>query len=78
MSAHSCADILNELYLYLDGELDAPGTTTIEDHLRHCRACLEAFDFEAELKRVVAIRARTSCSAEFIAVLRVMLVEVQP
>jgi mycothiol system anti-sigma-R factor len=51
-----CDDILNELYRFLDGEIDAGERSVIESHLRDCAPCLEAFDFETELRRVIASR----------------------
>jgi mycothiol system anti-sigma-R factor len=56
MSEHECAEAVRKLYPYLDGELDADMIAMVESHLRHCTPCLEAFDFEAELRKVVANR----------------------
>lgn len=53
-----CNNALAELYYYLDGEMDDVARARIEGHLRDCSPCLEAFDFEAELRRVVADRCR--------------------
>ncbi|HET9072625.1 MAG TPA: mycothiol system anti-sigma-R factor [Acidimicrobiales bacterium] len=55
-----CRDALDALYRYLDGELDDERRRTIHHHLERCSPCLEAFDFEAELKVVVAQRCRES------------------
>jgi mycothiol system anti-sigma-R factor len=54
MTGHNCEDALAELQLYLDKELDEETVVRIEAHLRGCSPCLEAYDFEAELRRVVA------------------------
>ena len=54
MTGHNCDDALSELHLYLDRELDSGTMARVEAHLRGCSPCLEAFDFEAELRRVVA------------------------
>jgi len=54
MTEHHCEDALAELHRYLDRELDDHQRAEIETHLRGCSPCLEAFDFEAELKRMVA------------------------
>lgn len=56
--ADDCDDALAELYLFLDGELDDAARERIEGHLRQCSPCLEAFDFEAELRRILADRCR--------------------
>ena len=55
---HNCDDALAELYGYLDGELNDVVVAKVEEHLQHCSPCLEAFDFEAELRRVVSIKCR--------------------
>jgi mycothiol system anti-sigma-R factor len=51
-----CADSLHELYTFLDGELTDDKRSTIHQHLEDCSPCLEAFDFEAELRTVIARR----------------------
>jgi mycothiol system anti-sigma-R factor len=49
-----CDEALRTLYTFLDGELTVERRATIQRHLDICSPCLEAFDFEAELKMVVA------------------------
>jgi anti-sigma factor (TIGR02949 family) len=53
-----CLDALHRLYHFLDGELTPETRQAIEAHLDACRPCLEAFDFEAELRRVIAAKCR--------------------
>lgn len=53
-----CSDALHELYQYLDGELTDDRRQVIESHLHACGECFEAFDFQAELKQVVAQKCR--------------------
>jgi len=53
-----CNDALQTLYHYLDGELTPARRSAIQQHLSHCAPCLGAFDFEAELKAVVARSCR--------------------
>lgn len=55
---HGCDDALTKLYEYLDNELDENLRAQIEAHLAECSPCLEAFDFEAELRRVIADRCQ--------------------
>ena len=50
----NCEEALHELYTFLDGELTDDRRTRIRTHLDDCSPCLEVFDFEAELKRMVA------------------------
>lgn len=59
-----CQEALDTLYHFLDGELDEARRTAIQEHLDRCSSCLEAFDFEAELKTVVAQRCRESVPDE--------------
>ena len=52
-----CRESLTELYGFLDGELTIERRQVIRLHLDGCHGCLEAYDFEAELRIVVS----TSC-----------------
>ena len=54
MADGNCDDALHELYGYLDGELTAERRNDIQHHLDDCPPCYEAFDFEAELRLVIA------------------------
>lgn len=56
--AGDCQDALHTLYHYLDGELTEERRLAIKRHLNECQPCLHAFDFEAELKVVVARSCR--------------------
>jgi len=49
-----CEAALQELYLYLDGELTVEKRAVIKGHLDDCSPCFEAFDFEAELRTVIS------------------------
>ena len=51
-----CNETLRELYLVLDGELTDSDRDHIQQHLDDCLPCLEAYDFEAELRMVVRNR----------------------
>ena len=53
-----CQEALDTLYHFLDGELTDERRVQIQQHLSRCSPCLEAFDFEAELKLVIAKRCR--------------------
>jgi len=53
-----CNDALEELYQYLDGELTEARREDITSHLNACGECFEAFDFQAELRQVVAHKCR--------------------
>jgi mycothiol system anti-sigma-R factor len=60
MDAHKpdCDDAVHRLYHFLDGELTPEKRTEIKRHLDACLPCLEAFDFEAELRVVIATKCR--------------------
>ncbi len=58
MGGGECEEALRTLYHFLDGELTSERRTAIQRHLSECSPCLEAFDFEAELKILVARSCR--------------------
>lgn len=51
-----CNETLKELYGFLDGQLSDDDREHIRHHLDDCSPCLEAFDFEAELRFVIRHR----------------------
>jgi mycothiol system anti-sigma-R factor len=55
-SSTACEEALKELYVYIDGELTEEKRSMIAGHLDDCNPCLEAFDFEAELRMVISRR----------------------
>ena len=53
-----CDEAVHRLYHFLDGELTGERRVQIQRHLDECLPCLEAFDFEAELRIVIATKCR--------------------
>jgi len=53
-----CQEAIETLYHFLDGELTEARRHDISAHLIECSPCLDAFDFEAELKVVIARKCR--------------------
>lgn len=53
-----CDEAVHRLYHFLDGELTSDKRVEIQRHLDACLPCLEAFDFEAELRIVIATKCR--------------------
>jgi mycothiol system anti-sigma-R factor len=53
-----CNDTLRELETFLDEELTPETRDAIHAHLEGCPDCLQAFDFHAELKAMIAHRCR--------------------
>lgn len=56
----SCTDAVHRLYEFLDGELTPALRMVIQQHLDDCLPCLEAFDFEAELRSMIAAKCQDS------------------
>jgi mycothiol system anti-sigma-R factor len=52
--AHDCAEILAQLYLFLDHEIDDATCAEIEQHLDECHPCLEMYDLDRIVKTLVA------------------------
>jgi mycothiol system anti-sigma-R factor len=51
-----CNAMLARLYSFLDGELNDDRRAKIQLHLDGCPSCFSKFDFEAELRIVIAKR----------------------
>lgn len=49
-----CNESLSELQRYLDGELDDVSCAQVLAHLDECIECYHAYDFQAELRDVIA------------------------
>lgn len=62
-TAEGCDEALASLYHFLDGELDDVRRDEIAKHLDDCSPCLEAFDFEAELRIVIAAKCTDTVPA---------------
>ena len=54
MAGRDCDDAQHELYGYLDGELTVERRQIIQQHLDDCPPCGDSFEFEAELRIVIA------------------------
>ena len=53
-----CSEAVEVLYHFLDGQLTEERRILIKRHLDDCPPCLDAFDFEAELRVVIAHKCR--------------------
>jgi mycothiol system anti-sigma-R factor len=53
-----CNETLRELEQFLDQELTETVRAEIHVHLQGCPECLEAFEFHAELRTVIAAKCR--------------------
>ena len=55
---NECIEAAELLYHYIDGELTSERRVLITSHLDGCPPCLDAFDFEAELRTIIAQRCQ--------------------
>jgi mycothiol system anti-sigma-R factor len=55
-----CGEVLDRVYDYLDGEMDAEDAATFHRHLEECAPCLRQYDLDIALKVLV----RRSCQCE--------------
>ena len=67
----NCQETLNEMYAYLDAELATERATEIIDHLKTCTDCQSAYEFHAEFKSIIRVKAQNDeLSAGFLDRLR--------
>jgi mycothiol system anti-sigma-R factor len=59
-----CDGAIHRIYEYLDGELTVWRRHVIARHLDECPPCAEGFDFEIELRQVVASKCRDEVPPE--------------
>ena len=50
MAGDDCAEALEQMYEFLDSELDSASKRKIQDHLDECGPCLQHFDLERVVK----------------------------
>ena len=73
-----CTEVLDRIYAYLDGELDASDQSKVRQHLDECGPCLREYGLEEAVKRVV--QKHCSCDpapAELRAKILVRIAEVR-
>ena len=49
-----CREVLEEVYLYLDGELALEQRTMIKRHLDDCSPCLRKYGLEQDVRSLIA------------------------
>lgn len=57
-SGADCGETIKRIYHFLDGELTEDRRREIQRHLDECPPCVEAYDFETELRVVIANRCK--------------------
>jgi mycothiol system anti-sigma-R factor len=55
-----CTEAVERLYWFLDGELTVERRMMIQRHLDDCHDCIEAYEFEAELRMAISRGCRDS------------------
>jgi mycothiol system anti-sigma-R factor len=69
-----CHGVLEAMYLFLDDEELTPEQRLhVQAHLDDCIPCLEAFEFEAEFKSVIAKRCRDEVPTQLYEKVRLLL-----
>jgi mycothiol system anti-sigma-R factor len=53
-----CEESIHHLYDFLDGELTEDRRRELRAHLDSCAPCVKKYEFEAELRRVIANRCK--------------------
>jgi anti-sigma factor (TIGR02949 family) len=59
-----CDGAVRRIYEYLDGELNVWRRAAIARHLDDCPPCAHGFDFEIELRQVIAFKCRDDVPPE--------------
>jgi mycothiol system anti-sigma-R factor len=59
-----CSEVLDRVYEYLDGELDAIAVAKIGQHLDECAPCLTEYDLDVVLKALVRRSCGGDCAPE--------------
>lgn len=62
---HDCLEAIDNLYAYLDGELEPEEIEKFENHIDHCRSCFTRKEFESAVsKRIKATKGRVPDSLQ--------------
>lgn len=59
-----CSEAIHQIYHYLDGELTDDKRSAIAHHLDLCPPCADGFDFEQELRVLIARKCRDDVPAD--------------
>lgn len=70
---HDCAQVLREVYHFLDGEIDDSRREIVAHHLDCCSHCLEAFEFEYELKAAIRVRCHEEVPSDLLERIRTVI-----
>ncbi|ACL72795.1 putative transmembrane anti-sigma factor [Thioalkalivibrio sulfidiphilus HL-EbGr7] len=56
----NCEEVIEQLFTYLDGELDHVHSAAIDRHLERCRDCFSRAEFEKRLRERIRASAKAS------------------
>ena len=56
----NCQECLDQMWQYIDGELDMASTDELQHHLAQCRECFSQAELERRLKEMM----RRACGGE--------------
>ena len=59
-----CADVLRQMYYFIDNEMAAADSTEIQQHLDECLPCLREVDVERIVKALIARSCTEHAPAE--------------
>ena len=59
-TGQDCADAIEKVYLYLDGEIEDEDCSELRRHIEECAPCLREYGLEQQFKALVA----RSCGCE--------------
>ncbi len=54
-----CDEVLEEIQLFVDGEVTSERAATLSEHLRSCHPCMQRAEFQARLKDILRDKCRT-------------------
>jgi anti-sigma factor (TIGR02949 family) len=69
----NCGEAVQELYSFLDGELDHEHHSAVQAHLDSCPSCVAAFRFENMLRTTVRTRLNVPVPTDLAARIRLAL-----
>lgn len=69
----SCQEVLQQLFAFLDRELDETTWTEVEHHLERCRGCFSRADFERALRARVREAGESAAPARLRARIRQLI-----
>ncbi len=67
---NGCDNAVEYVYQYIDDELTMTRRARVRWHLRRCGHCVDAYEFETQLKARIKIAGREEPSADFFSSLR--------